>query len=206
VSLFGVDLNQSAAAFASGFRLTQGCQEFRVGHGMRRRRRKSKREPAVRPSRSHHRAGLGQRADAPSGLSAWRTKPEDSASHRNGTGTKTVLTDDGPLPIDVPRDRECTFEPQFIPKRERRFTAWPWPCGPSTPRPARTPPLRSTNSNAVRGARNFRRWSPPGDGRGPRWLALRNITAEWERVACYWRPAMNQFAILYEDRFPRPNT
>jgi putative transposase len=34
------------------------------------------------------------------------------------------------------------------------------------------------------------------------WLALRNITAKWERSAYYWKPAMNQFAILYPDRFP----
>jgi putative transposase len=33
------------------------------------------------------------------------------------------------------------------------------------------------------------------------WLALRNITATWERMSHYWRPAMNQFAILYEGRF-----
>jgi putative transposase len=33
------------------------------------------------------------------------------------------------------------------------------------------------------------------------WLALRNITATWERAAPTWRQAMNQFAILYEDRF-----
>ena len=33
------------------------------------------------------------------------------------------------------------------------------------------------------------------------WLALRNITATWERTAYHWRPAMNQFAILYGDRF-----
>ena len=33
------------------------------------------------------------------------------------------------------------------------------------------------------------------------WLALRNITAKWERTAYSWRPAMNQFAILYEGRF-----
>ena len=33
------------------------------------------------------------------------------------------------------------------------------------------------------------------------WLALRNITAKWERTTYYWRPAMNQFAILYEGRF-----
>jgi transposase-like protein len=34
------------------------------------------------------------------------------------------------------------------------------------------------------------------------WLALRNITAKWERTSHHWRAAMNQFAILYEDRFP----
>ncbi|MEO8681411.1 MAG: transposase, partial [Vicinamibacterales bacterium] len=36
------------------------------------------------------------------------------------------------------------------------------------------------------------------------WLALRNITAEWIRPATYWKEAMNQFAILYEDRFTIP--
>lgn len=52
------------------------------------------------------------------------TKPEDTSNHRNGTGRKTVLTDDGPLPIDVPRDREGTFEPRLIGKHERRFTGF----------------------------------------------------------------------------------
>ena len=33
------------------------------------------------------------------------------------------------------------------------------------------------------------------------WLALRNITAQWARTSPYWRAAMNQFAILYEERF-----
>ena len=33
------------------------------------------------------------------------TKPEETTNHRNGTGAKTVLTEDGPLAIDVPRDR-----------------------------------------------------------------------------------------------------
>jgi putative transposase len=33
------------------------------------------------------------------------------------------------------------------------------------------------------------------------WLALRNITAEWGRAAPDWKSAMNQFAILYADRF-----
>ena len=35
------------------------------------------------------------------------------------------------------------------------------------------------------------------------WLALRNITAAWGRGIFSWKPAMNQFAILYQDRFTR---
>lgn len=33
------------------------------------------------------------------------------------------------------------------------------------------------------------------------WLALRNITAGWGGPAHHWKEAMNQFAILYDDRF-----
>jgi transposase-like protein len=58
------------------------------------------------------------------GYPAGGIKPEDSSNHRNGTGAKTVLTDDGALSIDVPRDREGTFEPRLIAKHERRFTGF----------------------------------------------------------------------------------
>lgn len=37
------------------------------------------------------------------------------------------------------------------------------------------------------------------------WLALRNITADWGRPARDWKQAMNQFAILYQERFIRPS-
>ncbi|WP_199033362.1 IS256 family transposase, partial [Ralstonia sp. ASV6] len=37
------------------------------------------------------------------------------------------------------------------------------------------------------------------------WLALRNITANWNRPGLAWKDAMNQFAILYADRFVRPS-
>lgn len=36
------------------------------------------------------------------------------------------------------------------------------------------------------------------------WLALRNIMAEWGRAANNWKSAMNQFAILFADRFMKP--
>jgi transposase-like protein len=52
------------------------------------------------------------------------TKPDATTNHRNGTGGKTVLTDDGPLALDVPRDREGTFEPRLVAKHERRFAGF----------------------------------------------------------------------------------
>lgn len=51
-------------------------------------------------------------------------KPAGSENHRNGSSGKTVLTDDGPLRINVPRDRHGEFEPQIIGKHERRFTGF----------------------------------------------------------------------------------
>jgi len=40
---------------------------------------------------------------------------------RNGTRTKTVLTEIGPVQIEVPRDRDGSFEPAIVPKRVRRL-------------------------------------------------------------------------------------
>src|ERR671925_396340 len=60
-----------------------------------RRFKKAVIERALGAELTHH---LGYPAGAP--------KPDDTTNHRNGRTTKTVLTDDGPLPIDIPRDRE----------------------------------------------------------------------------------------------------
>src|SRR5499427_3206382 len=47
----------------------------------------------------------------------------ESGNVRNGTRPKTVLTEgSGQVAIDVPRDRDSTFEPQIVKKRQRRLT------------------------------------------------------------------------------------
>jgi transposase-like protein len=40
---------------------------------------------------------------------------------RNGTSSKSVLTQDGTMELSIPRDRLGTFEPQLVPKGERRL-------------------------------------------------------------------------------------
>ncbi len=45
----------------------------------------------------------------------------DGGNSRNGTRPKTVLTEVGPVPLDVPRDRDASFEPRLVKKRQRRL-------------------------------------------------------------------------------------
>ena len=70
-------------------------------------------ERALGAELSHH---LGYRPGA--------AKPEEASNHRNGSSAKTVLTDHGALRVEVPRDREGSFEPVLIPKHVRRFTGF----------------------------------------------------------------------------------
>ncbi|MFT4187342.1 MAG: IS256 family transposase [Aeromicrobium sp.] len=44
-----------------------------------------------------------------------------SDNARNGTRSKTVLTEVGPVQIEVPRDRDGSFEPKIVKKRQRRL-------------------------------------------------------------------------------------
>jgi transposase-like protein len=58
------------------------------------------------------------------GYAPGAAKPAEATNQRNGKSAKTVLTEDGPLRIDVPRDRDGSFEPLLVPKHERRFTGF----------------------------------------------------------------------------------
>ena len=48
-------------------------------------------------------------------------KGHGTGNNRNGKGNKTVQSETGAIDIDVPRDRNATFEPQLIKKRQRRL-------------------------------------------------------------------------------------
>lgn len=65
-------------------------------------------------------AELGHHLGYPSGAQ----RPEDGTNQRNGKSSKTVLTGNGPLRLDIPRDRDGSFSPILIPKHERRYTGF----------------------------------------------------------------------------------
>jgi putative transposase len=46
----------------------------------------------------------------------------DGGNSRNGHRSKTVLTEVGPMQIEVPRDRDGSFEPKIVAKRQRRLS------------------------------------------------------------------------------------
>ena len=56
-----------------------------------------------------------------SGLRAGRGQARRGRQHRNGSSTKTLITDTGSLRIDIPRDRSGAFEPLIVPKHGRRY-------------------------------------------------------------------------------------
>ena len=49
---------------------------------------------------------------------------DNTGNSRNGTSAKTIKGSFGTMPIEVPRDRNGTFEPQIIEKHQTRFTGF----------------------------------------------------------------------------------
>ena len=47
--------------------------------------------------------------------------PGGTGNARNGSTPKTLITDNGPVPIETPRDRDGSFRAQDRRKRQRRF-------------------------------------------------------------------------------------
>jgi len=78
--------------------------------GLFRQLKKALLERALGAELTHH---LGYECGARTGRSR--------DNHRNGSYAKTVLTEDGTVELELPRDRNSSFEPQIVPKGDRRL-------------------------------------------------------------------------------------
>jgi putative transposase len=55
----------------------------------------------------------------------------NGGNSRNGSRAKTVITDYGPAEISVPRDRDSSFEPEIVAKRQRDWLSTNQPASAS---------------------------------------------------------------------------
>jgi transposase-like protein len=69
-------------------------------------------------------AALAAELDHHLGYASGADRPENASNQRNGSTSKTVLTGDGQVRIETPRDRDGSFEPLLVPKHARRFTGF----------------------------------------------------------------------------------
>jgi len=66
-------------------------------------------------------AALEAKMDEHLGYEKYQAEGRDGGNSRHGRRAK-VLTEIGPVTIEVPRGTESTFEPQIVKKRQRRLT------------------------------------------------------------------------------------
>jgi putative transposase len=66
-------------------------------------------------------AGLEVEMDEHLGYAKHAVDGRNGGNSRNGTRSKTVLTEIGPVEVEVPRDRDSSFEPQTVRKGQRRL-------------------------------------------------------------------------------------
>jgi transposase-like protein len=88
----------------------EGPEQLTGPDGLINQLRKRLIERAAGAELSQH-LGYRQGADA----------PEEQPNRRNGSTSKTLRTVDGPLTVELPRDRDASFEPQIVPKHARTF-------------------------------------------------------------------------------------
>ncbi len=81
-------------------------------------------EQLAAPKKAIFERALGGELAHHLGYEKGQAKPAGSTNHRNGTSRKRVTTDDNLLDVEIPRDREGTFDPVLIAKGEQRFTGF----------------------------------------------------------------------------------
>ena len=91
----------------------KGPEDLIGQNGLLKRLTKKLVEGALGAEMTHH---LGYEKHDPAG--------EGTGNSRNGASSKTIKGDFGQVAIEVPRDRDGSFEPRIVAKHQRRFTGF----------------------------------------------------------------------------------
>ncbi len=73
------------------------------------------------PTKGLVEATLGAELTEHLGYEKHNTAEKPTRNRRNGTSKKTIRTDQGEVPIEVPRDRESSFEPKLVAKHRKEI-------------------------------------------------------------------------------------
>jgi transposase-like protein len=126
---------------------------------------------------------------------------------RNGKSKKTLKGEFGELPIDIPRDRDGSFEPQIVPKHQTRWTGFDDKILSLYPPEVRriiytTNAIESVNMSLRKITKN--RGAFPSDDALLKlfYLALNNIAKKWTMPVQNWKPVLNRFTIQFGERMP----
>ena len=131
-----------------------------------------------------------------------------SGNTRNGKSQNTLKGEFGELPIEIPRDREGSFEPQLIPNHQTRWTGFDDKIISLYP-----PEIRKViyTTNAIESVNMSLRKVTKSRGSFPNdesliklfYSALMNISKKWTMPLRDWKHALNRYSIQFEERMPQ---
>lgn len=137
----------------------------------------------------------------------------NTGNSRNGTRTKTVLTDVGPVEITVPRDREGSFEPKIVAKRQKRLTGVDEMVISLAAKGLTTGEIRRVicSTNAIESVNARIRRAVKARGHFPNeqaalkcvYMAVMSLDPTGsgrKRWMMRWKPALNAFEIAFDGR------
>ena len=126
--------------------------------------------------------GRSQLANPPRGnVPEFATAAGQPKNRRNGHSPKTIQGDMGKLPLDIPRDREGTFEPQLIGKHQRRLAGF-------------DEKIRALYAKGMTTRESALKLI---------YMAIAEASKKWTMPIPHWKAALNHFAIMFEDRINR---
>jgi transposase-like protein len=121
----------------------------------------------------------------------------------NGYGRKSVLTDTGKIDLEIPRDRQASFDPQLIAKYQKLDGGDPVLRLPEEVRRIiyTTNAIEALNAKLRRAVQARGHFPTDESAIKLLFLVLRQAQKEWKMPPREWGMAKAQFAILFEDRF-----
>ncbi|WP_407637587.1 transposase [Chlorobaculum tepidum] len=126
----------------------------------------------------------------------------NTSNSRNGHGSKTIIVDNDQFTIRSPRDRNGSFEPQLIPKRQTRFKGFDEKILAMDARGMSVRDMQAMLLELYQVEVSEALISSVTDAIKLIYLAMQNIAKKWTMPLRNRGAVINQFSITFEGRVP----